>query len=98
MEAATTRERIDARLRAEACTISTLATAFEISRGAVLAHVRHVAKSVEAADDQFLVRPPECLDCGFDGFDDPLNEPSRCPQCKSESIREPAFRIRNADR
>jgi len=55
--------------------------------------VEHVSRSVEG-DAELLVAPPECRDCGFDGFDDPINQPSRCPECKSERIEEPAFVIR----
>jgi len=40
-----------------------------------------------------LVAPPTCDDCGFDAFDDLVNRPSRCPECKSESVTEPAYRI-----
>ncbi|MFB6114549.1 MAG: transcriptional regulator [Halodesulfurarchaeum sp.] len=94
MNVSTTRERIDAMLRDDAFTVSTLSEEFELSRRDVVSHLRHVAKSVQGEGSEFLVRPPECLDCGFDDFDDLLNEPSRCPECKSESIREPAFRIR----
>jgi predicted Zn-ribbon and HTH transcriptional regulator len=40
-----------------------------------------------------LVAPPECRDCGFTDFHDLVNRPSRCPECKSEGVEEPAFRI-----
>lgn len=50
--------------------------------------VREVAKSTEV-----LVAPPECLDCGFDGFDKQANLPSRCPECHSERIEEPRFTV-----
>ena len=93
MDVSTTRERIDARLREEACTVSELSVAFELSREAIVSHVQHIAKSTRSDDAEFLVRPPKCRDCGFTSFDDRINEPSRCPKCKSESIREPAFRI-----
>jgi len=58
----------------------------------VYEHLEHVAQSVDG-DEQFLVAPPECRNCGFDGFDDPLNYPSRCPDCKDEAIAEPTFTI-----
>lgn len=93
MDARTTRERIADHLRDHDATPSDLSTTFEISREAAYSHVRHVAQSIEATGEQFLVRPPECRDCGFNDFDDPVNYPSRCPNCKSEAIREPAFRI-----
>lgn len=89
----TTREKIADRLRDSPATASSLSERYAISNGSVLRHVRHVARSVDETDEEFLVRPPACRDCGFDGFDDPLNLPSRCPECKSEAIDEPAFAI-----
>ncbi|MFW6376840.1 MAG: transcriptional regulator [archaeon] len=90
---ATTRERMAERLREEPRSVSALADEFDVTTSAALEHVRHVAQSVDSGDEQFLVAPPECRDCGFDGFDDPLNRPSRCPECKSEVVSEPVFRI-----
>ncbi|WP_276300307.1 transcriptional regulator [Halorussus lipolyticus] len=90
----TTRERIASHLRETTASPSALATEFDVTASAAIDHVRHVAQSISAGDDeQLLVAPPECSDCGFDDFDDPANRPSRCPECKSESVEEPAFRI-----
>ena len=89
----TTRERIAAHLRETTASPSALATEFDVTAASAIDHVRHVARSLSAADEELLVAPPECRDCGFDGFDDPANRPSRCPECKSESVEEPAFRI-----
>lgn len=91
----TTRQRLADALREEPATPSELATRFDLTPHAVLRHVEHVSQSVDGSDDdeQFLVAPPTCQDCGFDDFDDLLNLPSRCPSCKSESIAEPAFVI-----
>jgi len=90
----TTRERIADRLREEPLTAGGLAGEFEVTTAAALSHVRHVARSLEGSgDEQLLVAPPECRDCGFTDFDDLANRPSRCPECRSESIQEPAFRI-----
>ncbi|MEF8856623.1 MAG: transcriptional regulator [Haloplanus sp.] len=88
----TTRERIAAQLREEAATASALAAHVGTAQSTVFDHLRHVARSVDD-DEQFLVSPPTCRDCGFDGFDDPLNHPSTCPECRSEDVAEPAFRI-----
>lgn len=90
----TTREQIAAFLRSESATPSTIASEFGITAGATIRHVRHVARSVESGDEQLLVAPPECRNCGFSDFDDPANRPSRCPECKSEAIEEPTFTIR----
>lgn len=89
----TTRERIAAALRGEALTASTLATAVGVPTPVVYDHLRHVARSLAGTDEQFLVAPPECRDCGFSDFDDPVNDPSRCPDCRSENLSEAAFKI-----
>lgn len=39
------------------------------------------------------VAPPECKDCGFDNWGELANIPSKCPQCRSEWIKEPRFTI-----
>ncbi|NEU57625.1 transcriptional regulator [Halorussus sp. MSC15.2] len=90
---ATTRERITDHLRETPASPSALATEFDVTASAAIDHVRHIAQSLSASDDQLLVAPPECDDCGFSEFDDPANRPSRCPDCKSESVDEPVFRI-----
>ncbi|RAW45752.1 transcriptional regulator [Halorubrum sp. 48-1-W] len=89
----TTRQRIADRLREEPATASEIAADLALPTPTVYEHLEHVSRSV-ADDERFLVSPPECRDCGFDGFDDPLNAPSRCPECKSERVEEPAFVIR----
>ena len=89
----TTRQRIADLLRREPAAAGELAREFEITIGAALSHLDHVARSLEGTDERLLVAPPECGDCGFDGFDDLLNRPSRCPSCKSEDVSEPVFTI-----
>ena len=89
----TTRERITERLRKDALPASTLAREFEIQTSDALDHVQHIARSLDATDEQLLVAPPECQECGFSDFDDLVNRPSRCPECKAESVSEPIFRV-----
>lgn len=91
MEESTTRQRIADALREGPATARQLSESLGIPTSTVYEHVPHVAQSLENEAAQFLVAPPECLDCGFDEFDDPLNYPSRCPECKSERIAEPRF-------
>jgi predicted Zn-ribbon and HTH transcriptional regulator len=90
----TTRQRIADFLREEPAEAGRLATEFEITTAAALSHVEHIARSLEGTDEQLLAAPPECLDCGFSAFDDLANRPSRCPECKSEDVTEPAFTVR----
>jgi predicted Zn-ribbon and HTH transcriptional regulator len=90
----TTRQRIAAFLREQPAEAGQLANEFDVTTTAALSHVDHVAESLDGTDEQLLVAPPECRDCGFTGFDDLINRPSRCPECKSESVSEPVFTIR----
>ena len=89
----TTRQRMADRLREEALTASELAREFDVQAATALSHVRHVARSLSDSGDHLLVAPPACRACGFDDFDDPANRPSRCPECKSEDLTEPTFRV-----
>jgi hypothetical protein len=89
----TTRQRIADRLRDDALQAGAIAREFEIQASDALGHVEHISKSLDSTDEQLLVAPPTCDDCGFDAFDDLVNRPSRCPECKSESVTEPAYRI-----
>jgi len=90
----TTRQRIADRLRETPRGASELAAEFEIRTSEAMTHVQHVARSLDGTDEELLVAPPQCRDCGFEDFDDLINRPSRCPECKSESVSEPTFTIR----
>ncbi|ELY43708.1 transcriptional regulator [Natronorubrum sulfidifaciens] len=91
----TTRQRLADALRVEPATPSELAVSLDLTPESVLRHAEHVFRSVDGAetDEQLLVAPPTCTDCGFDDFDDLLNLPSRCPNCKSEAVSEPTLTI-----
>lgn len=93
MDDQTTRERMLDSLRDRPDTASGLAEEFSVSRGTVLTHVRHLSQTLEGTDEELLVKPPACRGCGFDGFDDRVNVPSRCPECKHENVEEPAFTV-----
>lgn len=93
MDDRTTRQRIADVLRERPATPSGLSREFDITAGDVLTHVEHISSSLDGTDEALLVAPPECRDCGFDGYQDLLNRPSRCPECRSEAIEEPAFRV-----
>lgn len=94
-EESTTRQRITDALRSAPHDAAELSTTIGIPRSAVYGHLDHVAQTISSddTDEQFLVAPPECRECGFDRFDDPMNDPSRCPECRSERIAEPQFLI-----
>ncbi len=89
----TTRQRIADHLRRGPAAAGSLANEFGIRSTTALSHVEHIAQSLDPTDEELLVAPPECRDCGFTDFDDLINRPSRCPECKSEGVEEPQFVI-----
>lgn len=89
----TTRRRMEAVLREGPQTLAALAATVDRPPAVVLEHVSHLARSLEHEEGTLLVAPPTCRDCGFDGFDDPANAPSRCPECRSENLTDPTFVI-----
>ena len=89
----TTRRRILETLREEPATPVELAERFDITPATAMRHLEHVSRSVDSSAETFLVAPPTCRECGFDRFDELLNRPSRCPECKSESVTEPSYAI-----
>lgn len=98
MEEATTRQRLLDALREAPATPRELSKRVGVPTSVVYDHARHVARSLANDDDeQLLVAPPECKDCGFTGFDDPLAAPSRCPECKCERIAEPQLVVETAE-
>ena len=90
----TTRQRIADFLREDAAPAGRLAAEFDVTTSTALSHVEHVSRSLEGTDEQLLAAPPECLDCGFERFEDLTNRPSRCPACRSEDVTEPTYTIR----
>lgn len=59
--------------------------------------VSEIDQVVHSLDDEVLVAPAECRDCGFSDWDKKVNIPSKCPVCHSEWIEEPIFKIENND-
>ncbi|MFB6284922.1 MAG: transcriptional regulator [Halobacteria archaeon] len=93
MDEKTTREEIADILRRDSMTARQLAEKIDGVEEAVYSNLEHVRKSLRDTDEVLLASPPECRDCGFDGFDDVINMPSRCPECKSMDIGRPVFKI-----
>jgi hypothetical protein len=58
--------------------------------------LEHVEKSVRASGRKLTVAPPRCLDCGFVFHGRGARHfhvPSRCPECRSESISQPRLSV-----
>ena len=60
----------------------------------VYVHLNHIARSVKHQRKKLIIRPAECLGCGYI-FEKRkrFTCPSRCPICKNEHIQNPTYRI-----
>jgi hypothetical protein len=60
----------------------------------VYTHLSHIARSVKHQRKKLIIKPAECLGCGY-VFEKRkrFTRPSRCPICKSEHIQNPMYRI-----
>lgn len=71
-----------------------ISQAVGISEKEVAGHLGHLRKTLAAEGDRLVVAPPACRKCGFVfAKRERLTKPGRCPVCKGEAIRPPAYSI-----
>jgi hypothetical protein len=92
----TVRQQLRGLLLREEIDFTTLRALLGLGVRALEDELRHVEKSARAEGERLIVTPPLCLACGF-AFRDRaarhLHAPGRCPECRSERISPPAFRL-----
>lgn len=65
-----------------------------VSEKDVAAHLEHLEKSLRAKGERLVVKPAECLSCGYVFRDRKrLTSPGSCPKCQGEHVGSPTFRI-----
>jgi predicted Zn-ribbon and HTH transcriptional regulator len=70
-----------------------LSKALKMPEKEVIAHMDHVAKSVQPPK-RLVIDPSECQRCGFVFRSRRrFSSPSRCPECRHEGITRPEFSI-----
>jgi hypothetical protein len=71
-----------------------LSQAIRISEKEVYEHLPHIARSVAAQHKKLVIRPVQCLSCGYVFKERKrFTRPSRCPRCKNSHLDEPRYRI-----
>jgi predicted Zn-ribbon and HTH transcriptional regulator len=83
-----------------ACLVEADMSAKDISKAVgirekeVSAHLDHIARTMSARGKALVIRPFQCLTCGY-AFKDRkrFTRPGRCPRCKGTPIENPTFRI-----
>jgi predicted Zn-ribbon and HTH transcriptional regulator len=92
----TSRQRIIDVLRREELGFEQLRRELEVPVRALEEDLRHVERSFRRGPERLRIEPARCLACGFvfrDRSSRHLHAPGRCPQCRSERIADPRFRI-----
>lgn len=89
----TRRQAIHRLLREGPLTVLDLSRRAHAPVKSVLVDLEHVIRGLKGGE-RVVVRPAECLSCGF-CFKERTRvaTPSRCPQCRGESIQDPEFSI-----
>jgi len=55
-------------------------------------HLEHLARSLRSSGGRLEIEPATCKSCGH-ALAPSLRRPSRCPECKSERLTAPRFRV-----
>ena len=71
-----------------------LSQTIRIREKEVYEHLPHIEQSAVAQGKRLIIRPFQCLVCGF-VFQDRkrFTRPGRCPRCKKSHVQEPTYRI-----
>lgn len=91
METKTIRENIIDMIDGYGASPRELSQNLGIEEDRVFDEISHIKKSLD--DRSVYVIPPECNNCGFNDFDNILNNPSKCPDCRNDSLSQPVFKI-----
>jgi predicted Zn-ribbon and HTH transcriptional regulator len=60
----------------------------------IVEHLQHIQRSIRRSGKRFLIEPASCLQCGYEfRHRSRLNAPSGCPECRSQRIEPPVFRV-----
>lgn len=91
----TIRDELRRYLRQGWTSIAELSALVGVSEKTIPDHLEHLRKSASGTGNRLEVAPATCNACGFT-FESRkrLSRPSRCPNCKSERIDPPRFRVR----
>jgi transcriptional regulator len=90
----TVRQSIQHALEQEELTAADIGQRLGLREREVVAHIEHLQRSLAHAGMRLEVLPAECRSCGFVFKKrERRGRPSACPQCRSERIEPPRFRI-----
>ncbi len=60
----------------------------------VFDHLSHISRSVSSGNQTLVILPAGCISCGYVfKTRNRFAKPGRCPQCRSERISDPEYKI-----
>jgi len=66
-----------------------------ISEKELWGHLEHILRTVHHRGERLVITPAKCRECGFTFRKrSRLKKPGRCPVCRSESLDDPLYAIR----
>ena len=91
----TIRQEIIDLLSSEELTIRDLSQAVSLQEREIVDHLSHIERSLQRQGKKLMVKPYECITCGF-VFDrrTRFTKPGRCPSCKNSYIQVAQFHIK----
>ena len=96
---ATPRSALHEALLGRALTAREISSRTGMSEKDVAEHLEHLARSAARRGERLIVEPAKCLACDFVfKTRGRLSTPGRCPECQSERIAPPAFRLAGTGR
>jgi len=82
-------------LKKSSYTAKQLADIFECDLREIIEDLEHVFKTAKMLGLRMVAQSAQCNSCGFVFKErEKLRTPSKCPECRSEDIKEPVFRIK----
>ena len=90
----TIRKQMIGLLEKEEMSAREISQTVRISEKDVYEHLAHIGRTVNTKRKKLVITPAQCFGCGY-VFKNRTRytRPGRCPQCKSERISNPTYRI-----
>jgi predicted Zn-ribbon and HTH transcriptional regulator len=92
----TIRQKIISVIEGKTLSVRDISADVRVSEKEIYEHLEHIQKTINKSEQNFIIIPAECKQCGFIFRKrDKLKKPGKCPVCKSESIKNPLFSVKN---
>ncbi|MGE5239672.1 MAG: transcriptional regulator [Chloroflexota bacterium] len=94
----TVRQQIISVLEGATLSAREISALVKVAEKEVYEHLTHIQRQLWTKQRALVVVPAECRRCGFQFRKrGRLTKPGRCPVCRGESVREPAFTVKGPD-